>query len=90
MQSVSTWLTSCARPPAALLAGGLSAWVGVRPTLIAGACLLIVPIVILYRSPVRRLRTMPGLSGTTASRPADLASAPLLLPAVPARRPPTF
>ncbi|WP_406346358.1 hypothetical protein OH787_05680 [Streptomyces sp. NBC_01547] len=57
---MSTWLTSGARPVAALLAGGLGTWIGVRPTLIAGTCLLVVPLVVLYRSPLRSLLEMPG------------------------------
>ncbi|MET8290059.1 MFS transporter [Streptomyces sp. NPDC005132] len=60
MQAVSTWLTSGARPVAALLAGGLGTWIGVRPTLIIGTCLLVVPLVVLYRSPLRTLKHMPG------------------------------
>jgi MFS family permease len=60
MQAVSTWLTSGARPVAALLAGGLGTWIGVRPTLVAGTCLLVVPLVVLYRSPLRSLKDMPG------------------------------
>lgn len=41
MQAVSTWLTSGARPVAALLAGGFGTWLGVRPTLIgAPSCWL--------------------------------------------------
>lgn len=61
MQAVSTWLTSGARPVAALLAGGLGTWIGVRPTLIIGTCLLVVPLVVLYRSPLRGLLQMPGV-----------------------------
>jgi hypothetical protein len=60
MQAVSTWLTSGARPVAALLAGGLGTWIGVRPTLVAGTCLLVVPLVVLHRSPLRSLLDMPG------------------------------
>ncbi|MEV7196310.1 MFS transporter [Streptomyces sp. NPDC093510] len=54
MQAVSTWLTAGARPVAALLAGGLGTWVGVRPTLTAGTFLLLVPLVALalVRSPL--------------------------------------
>ncbi|MFF9914723.1 MFS transporter [Streptomyces sp. NPDC013457] len=59
MQAVSTWLTAGARPVAALLAGGLGTWIGVRPTLIAGTFLLLVPLVVLARSPLRALRQMP-------------------------------
>ncbi|PCG87205.1 MFS transporter [Streptomyces sp. WZ.A104] len=60
MQSVSTWLTAGARPVAALLAGGLGTWIGVRPTLTAGTFLLLVPLGVLARSPLRALRHMPG------------------------------
>nr|WP_024126441.1 MFS transporter [Streptomyces sp. FR1]AHE39060.1 Transmembrane efflux protein [Streptomyces sp. FR1] len=75
MQAVSTWLTSGARPVAALLAGGLGTWIGVRPTLIVGTCLLVVPLVVLYRSPLRGLREMPG-SPTTAPPPAEALTPP--------------
>ncbi|WP_447034663.1 MFS transporter [Streptomyces sp. DSM 118878] len=59
MQAVSTWLTSGARPVAALLAGGLGTWIGVRSTLTAGTFLLLVPLVVLARSPLRALQQMP-------------------------------
>ncbi|MFE5517303.1 MFS transporter [Streptomyces virginiae] len=59
MQAVSTWLTSGARPVAALLAGGFGTWAGVRPTLIGGAVLLVVPFAVLLSSPLRGLRHMP-------------------------------
>ncbi|MFI9042593.1 NUDIX domain-containing protein [Streptomyces sp. NPDC053726] len=59
MQAVSTWLTAGSRPVAALLAGGLGTWIGVRPTLTVGTALLIVPLVVLSRSPLRTLRKMP-------------------------------
>lgn len=68
MQAVSTWLTSGARPAAALLAGGLGTWAGVRPTLIGGAILLVVPLVVLARSPLRALRQMPDPPSDTADR----------------------
>ncbi|WP_285546584.1 hypothetical protein [Streptomyces lavendulae] len=57
---MSTCLTSGARPVGALLAGGLGTWAGVRPALVAGACLLVVPCVVLARSPLRALQHMPG------------------------------
>ncbi|MEU3862214.1 MFS transporter [Streptomyces sp. NPDC028722] len=69
MQAVSTWLTAGARPVAPLLAGGLGTWIGVRPTLTAGTFLLLVPLVVLARSPLRALRHMPDpppLPGTGA------------------------
>ncbi|MBY8846243.1 MFS transporter [Streptomyces sp. SP2-10] len=88
MQAVSTWLTSGARPLGALLAGGLGTWAGVRPALIAGACLLVVPLVVLARSPLRALRQMPappptpeGTGYTTGQPPAAAG------PAVPAPGP---
>ncbi|MFG2836054.1 hypothetical protein [Streptomyces zaomyceticus] len=59
MQAVSTWLTAGARPVAALLAGGLGTWIGVRPTLTVGTFLLLVPLVVLAHSPLRALRHMP-------------------------------
>ncbi|MEV6393517.1 MFS transporter [Streptomyces sp. NPDC051907] len=59
MQTVSTWLTSGARPLGALLAGGLGTWAGVRPALAAGAGLLVAPLAVLACSPLRGLRQMP-------------------------------
>ncbi|MFE7161007.1 MFS transporter [Streptomyces sp. NPDC057636] len=70
MQAVSTWLTSGARPVAALLAGGFGTWLGVRPTLIGGALLLVVPVAVLACSPLRGLRLMPTPPPDPA-RPAD-------------------
>ncbi|MFH9613800.1 hypothetical protein ACH4MM_08630 [Streptomyces pratensis] len=75
MQALSTWLTSGARPVAALLAGGLGTWIGVRPTLGAGTCLLVVPLVVLYRSPLRSLLDMPSSPGV-ASPSAGAVTAP--------------
>ncbi|KUN90061.1 MFS transporter permease [Streptomyces bungoensis] len=82
MQAVSTWLTSGARPVAALVAGGLGTRIGVRPTLIVGTCLLLVPLVVLYRSPLRGLRQMPGAQ-PAPSHPGD----PLVQPPVPSPSP---
>ncbi|MFD4944186.1 hypothetical protein ACFVYE_33465 [Streptomyces sp. NPDC058239] len=59
MQAVSTWLTAGARPVGALLAGALGTWAGVRAALVVGACLLIVPLLVLALSPLRGLRQMP-------------------------------
>ncbi|MEV8035007.1 MFS transporter [Streptomyces sp. NPDC086182] len=73
MQAVSTWLTSGARPVAALLAGGLGTWIGVRPTLIVGTCLLVVPLVVLYRSPLRSLPEVPGPPSAPPPPPGALA-----------------
>lgn len=76
MQAVSTWLTSGARPAAALLAGGLGTWIGVRPTLVAGSVLLLVPLVVLYRSPLRGLMAMPHSSGTSSQAQASTLPGP--------------
>ncbi|MGO4636109.1 hypothetical protein AB4225_35105 [Streptomyces sp. 2RAF24] len=77
MQAVSTWLTSGARPVAALLAGALGTWLGVRPALTAGTLLLLVPLVVLARSSIRALQQMPNSPGTTLpSPPAARTAAP--------------
>ncbi|GAA0273011.1 MFS transporter [Streptomyces polychromogenes] len=73
MQAVSLCLTSGARPLGTLLAGGLATWAGVRPALTVGACLLVVPFLVLARSPLRRLRHMPGDGGHPAPAPATAA-----------------
>ncbi|MCZ1012198.1 MFS transporter [Streptomyces lydicus] len=80
MQAVSTWLTSGARPVAALLAGGLGTWIGVRPTLTAGTFLLLVPFIVLARSPLRALRQMPD---PPAAGPSPLTVRMVSPPAVP-------
>ncbi|MFH9561246.1 MFS transporter [Streptomyces globisporus] len=80
MQAVSTWMTAGARPVAALLAGALGTWIGLRPALTAGALLLLIPLVVLARSPIRALRQMPD------THPAPLLSPPAAgasTPAVP-------
>ncbi|WP_225827202.1 MFS transporter [Streptomyces naphthomycinicus] len=77
MQAVSTWLTSGARPVAALLAGALGTWIGVRPALTAGTLLLLIPLVVLARSPIRALRKMPDpLAAPLPSPPATRTSPP--------------
>ncbi|MFD8143948.1 MFS transporter [Streptomyces sp. NPDC059708] len=73
MQAVSICLTSGARPLGTLLAGGLATWAGVRPALAVGACLLVVPFLVLARSPLRRLRHMPGADRQPAAAPIAAA-----------------
>ncbi|MFF4187156.1 MFS transporter [Streptomyces sp. NPDC001691] len=80
MQAVSTWLTSGARPVAALLAGALGTWLGVRPALTAGTLLLLVPLVVLARSPIRALRQMPDPPATTLPSPPAARTAPPTVP----------
>lgn len=76
MQAASTWLTAGTRPFGALLAGGLGTWAGVRTALIIGACLLIVPLLVLALSPMRRLRQMPqGPDTPPGSAGPDTANA---------------
>ncbi|MFV0131646.1 MFS transporter [Streptomyces sp. HMX112] len=87
MQAVSTWLTAGARPAAALLAGGLGTWIGVRPTLTAGTFLLLVPLVVLARSPLRALRHMPDQPPAAPGTDGDPVPPPPLLQAAPAAVP---
>ncbi|WP_420036120.1 MFS transporter [Streptomyces sp. cg28] len=68
MQSVSTCLTSAARPSGALLAGVLGTGVGVRPALLTGTCLLTAPFLVLLLSPLRGLREMPTTPPTGTDR----------------------
>ncbi|MFF3359206.1 MFS transporter [Streptomyces sp. NPDC002917] len=62
MQAVNTCMTTGSRPLASFLAGALGTWIGVRNPLAVGTCLLVVPFVVLYCSPLRTLRQMPGPS----------------------------
>ncbi|MFE5596228.1 MFS transporter [Streptomyces sp. NPDC056549] len=81
MQAVSTWLTYGARPVAALLAGGLGTWIGVRASLTVGAALLLVPFLILASSPLRALRQMPDPPGpATAPVQPQPRTGPSLVP----------
>ncbi|MFE7448173.1 MFS transporter [Streptomyces griseus] len=80
MQSVSTWLTAGARPVAALLAGALGTCIGVQPALTAGALLLLIPLIVLARSPIRSLRQMPDPPDAPVPSPPAARTLP---PAVP-------
>ncbi|MET9017020.1 MFS transporter [Streptomyces olivaceoviridis] len=84
MQAVSTWLTSGARPVAALLAGALGTWIGVRPALTAGTLLLLIPLVVLARSPIRALRNMPDPPAAPLPSPPAARTSPPPVP-TPAR-----
>ncbi|MEU5839753.1 MFS transporter [Streptomyces diacarni] len=75
MQAASTWLTSSSRPLAALLAGALGTWLGVRPTLGIGACLLLIPLAVFARSSLRALREMPDPT-PRPTRKGELAAPP--------------
>ena len=76
MQAVSTCLTSGARPLGALLAGVLGTWAGVRPALAAGSVLLVVPFLVLLRSPLRGLRQMPPTADPQEASPHVAIPAP--------------
>ncbi|WP_330351754.1 MFS transporter [Streptomyces sp. NBC_00582] len=69
MQSASTTVTAGARPLAAAAAGALVLFLGVRGTLVVGAVLQIVPVILLLVSPVRALRDMPAPPARTAVPP---------------------
>ncbi|MCB5167724.1 MFS transporter [Streptomyces bambusae] len=58
-QQTSTWLVTGSRPFAALAGGALAAAFGVRAVLLAGTLLLVVPVAVLWWSPVSRLSSMP-------------------------------
>ncbi len=75
---------SGARPVAALLAGGLGTWIGVRPARTAGTLLLLVPLVVLARSPIRALRQMPEPPPAAQPSPPAARTAPPAMPS-PAR-----
>nr|WP_234315868.1 MFS transporter [Streptomyces sp. NRRL F-5527] len=59
-QQTSVWLVSGLRPFAALTAGGVAAVFGVWATLLTGTVLYLVPVLLLWFSPVRDLAAMPG------------------------------
>ncbi|WP_374777097.1 MFS transporter [Streptomyces sp. NBC_01310] len=63
-QQTSTWLVTGSRPFAALTAGALAAATNVWTVLLAGAVVLTVPALVLWRSPVSRLTAMPVPAST--------------------------
>ncbi|MFI6689364.1 MFS transporter [Streptomyces sp. NPDC050485] len=71
MQAVSTWLTGGSRPLAAAVAGVLGTWLGLRTTLTIGALLLIVPVAVFARSPLRTVRTLPIPAPLPDDRPRE-------------------
>ncbi|WP_406511091.1 MFS transporter [Streptomyces sp. NBC_00161] len=71
-QQTSTWLVSGSRPFAAVAAGALAAATNVWTVLLVGAFVLAVPALVLWRSPVSRLTSMPVPASTApagATRP---------------------
>ncbi|MGW7064598.1 MFS transporter [Streptomyces sp. NPDC054904] len=63
-QQTSTWLVSGSRPFAALAAGALASAMNVRTVLLAGVLVLAATALVLWRSPVARLTTMPVPAST--------------------------
>ncbi|TDT98230.1 hypothetical protein EDD99_6450 [Streptomyces sp. 846.5] len=61
-QTTGMWLAFALQPLAALLAGVLGTLAGLRPTLTVITGLLMVPIWMLWRSPIRHLHELPGTS----------------------------
>lgn len=60
VQQTAVWLIAGARLLATLAAGALAAVVGVWAALLTGMVLLLGPIALLWLSPVRHLKVMPG------------------------------
>jgi hypothetical protein len=55
-QATGAWLAFSLRPFAALAAGGLGTWLGLHLTLTLITAALVIPFLVLWNSPVRRLR----------------------------------
>ncbi|MEY9840500.1 MFS transporter [Streptacidiphilus sp. EB103A] len=68
-QSTGSWLAFGLRPVASLAAGVLATAVGLRPTLVVTTAFLILPFWILWHSPVRHLRDLPGHPSPAAPDP---------------------
>ncbi|MFC4507893.1 MULTISPECIES: MFS transporter [Streptomyces] len=73
VQQTSAWLVAGARLLATLAAGTVAAVVGVWGALLTGITLLLSPVALLWFSPVRRLKVMPG----TTTAPPEQTSRPL-------------
>lgn len=58
-QQTSVWLVTGIRPLAALTAGAIAVALGVEEALLAGVLLYLVPVALLWASPVRHLTAMP-------------------------------
>ncbi|WP_328786514.1 MFS transporter [Streptomyces sp. NBC_00273] len=58
-QQTSTWLVSGSKPFAALAGGAVATAYGARAALAVGTLVLVLPVVVLWRSPVSRLTAMP-------------------------------
>ncbi|MEU0350849.1 MFS transporter [Streptomyces sp. NPDC006237] len=70
VQQTSVWLVAGARLLATLAAGAVAAVVGVWAALLTGTVLLLSPVALLWVSPVRQLKVMPG---ATTALPAQIS-----------------
>ncbi|MFE2131121.1 hypothetical protein [Streptomyces amritsarensis] len=70
-QQTSTWLVSGSKPFAALAGGAVATAYGARTALAVGTLVLVLAVVVLWRSPVSRLTAMP----VPAPPPGDCALA---------------
>jgi MFS family permease len=65
-QASGAFIAFCLRPLAALTAGALGTAVGLRPTLGVITVALLLPLVVLWRSPVRQLDALPAPTAVLA------------------------
>ncbi|MGI5438818.1 MFS transporter [Streptomyces shenzhenensis] len=70
-QATGSWLAFSLRPFAALAAGALGTWLGLRPTLTLITVALVVPFLVLWNSPVRGLGTAAPTPLTATEEPAN-------------------
>ncbi|MFD9869093.1 MFS transporter [Streptomyces niveus] len=68
-QQTSVWLVAGIRPLAALTAGAIAAAFGVKEALLAGTVLYLIPVALLWASPVRHLTAMPSAPAGPAIHP---------------------
>ncbi|SOD48953.1 hypothetical protein SAMN06272727_6412 [Streptomyces sp. Ag82_G6-1] len=67
-QATGAWLAFSLRPFAALAAGGLGTWLGLHLTLMLITAAMVIPFLVLWNSPVRRLRGPNGSPPPLRSR----------------------
>lgn len=70
-QATGSWLAFSLRPFAALAAGALGTWLGLRPTLTLITVTLVVPFLVRWNSPVRSLGTAAPTPMTATEEPAN-------------------
>ncbi|MFF7115530.1 MFS transporter [Streptomyces albogriseolus] len=70
VQQTSVWLVAGARLLAAAAAGAVAAVAGVWAALLTGTVLLLGPVALLWVSPVRQLKVMPGITTALPDPPS--------------------